>query len=67
MAVAGSLVEFLFENILKSLKARVWNRSRIQCGISLKKKINKKNITTKLSKKRKKYHQFDSLIDDNIR
>lgn len=54
MAVAGSLVEFLFENILKSLKARVWNRSRIQCGISLKKKINKKNINDKIVEKKKK-------------
>lgn len=66
MAVAGSLVEFLFENILKSLKARVWNRSRIQCGISLKKKINKKNINDKIVEKKKKLSSI-RLIDDNIR
>lgn len=66
MAVAGSLVEFLFENILKSLKARVWNRSRIQCGISLKKKINKKNINDKIVEKKKKISSI-RLIDDNIR
>lgn len=66
MAVAGSLVEFLFENILKSLKARVWNRSRIQCGISLKKKINKKNINDKIVEKKKKISSI-RLIDNNIR